>query len=212
MRKTVFLMTFSIVLVLAAGSVWADEVTGLNTFVADTPAVAAEVNANFAEVQDSVNDNDSRISVRETVYRTLPEGEVSSFYGRVPIPQSLDTTASTTISIYISGCDGLNVRMGYAIGEIQVGWNGLILLLPAYQNVPMASSMLIGFPLNRASWSISSAAFNTDSILAIYSYRDGTDDVNDTCTSDATLYGVKVDFPLTSGGFQSSWLPPSELQ
>ena len=49
---------------LSFGFVWAGELTDeeLTTFVAEEPAVASEVNANFDAVQTDVNDNDSRIT------------------------------------------------------------------------------------------------------------------------------------------------------
>ncbi len=45
-----------------SGMVWAGSVTTLNTFVANTPAVADDVNANFTNVKNAVDDNDSRIA------------------------------------------------------------------------------------------------------------------------------------------------------
>ncbi len=68
MRKNMFLLTLTLVLTLAAGSAWADAVTGLTTFTSGTPAVADEVNANFAEVADSVDDNNTRITNLQNSY------------------------------------------------------------------------------------------------------------------------------------------------
>lgn len=61
MRQILFLLTLVLVLALAAGIAWADQVTGLTTFTANTTAYASEVNANFEEVRLSVNDNDARM-------------------------------------------------------------------------------------------------------------------------------------------------------
>ncbi len=69
MRKSMFLLTLILVLALAAGSAWADAVIGLTTFTSGTPAIAASVNANFAEVINSVDDNHSRITTLES---TMP--------------------------------------------------------------------------------------------------------------------------------------------
>ena len=66
MRKNMFLLTLTLVLTLAAGSAWADAVVGLTTFTSGTPAIAASVNANFIEIQDSVDDNDTRITALQT--------------------------------------------------------------------------------------------------------------------------------------------------
>ena len=50
---------------LGLGIALAGSVTIPNTFVAATPAVAAEVNANFAAVKAAVDDNDARITALE---------------------------------------------------------------------------------------------------------------------------------------------------
>ncbi len=56
------------------GSVGATDVTGLTTFVPNTPAKAEEVNGNFDAVKSAVDDNDQRISDLEA---KLPDGAVS---------------------------------------------------------------------------------------------------------------------------------------
>ena len=50
---------------MGLGIALAGSVTIPNTFVAATPAVAAEVNANFAAVKLAVDDNDARITALE---------------------------------------------------------------------------------------------------------------------------------------------------
>jgi len=52
----------------------ASEVTGLTTFVPNTPALADEVNGNFTAVKDAVDDNDQRLTDLEA---KLPDGAVS---------------------------------------------------------------------------------------------------------------------------------------
>lgn len=66
MRKGFFLLTFTFVLALAAGNARADAVTGLTTFTSGTPAYADSVNANFSEIDNSVDDNDARITSLES--------------------------------------------------------------------------------------------------------------------------------------------------
>ncbi|MCK0154608.1 hypothetical protein MWU49_12890 [Alcanivorax sp. S6407] len=56
------------------GSVGATDVTGLTTFVPNTPAKAEEVNGNFNAVKSAVDDNDQRITDLEA---KLPDGAVS---------------------------------------------------------------------------------------------------------------------------------------
>ena len=68
MRRTFFLLTLTLVLALAVGSAWADAVTGLTTFTSGTPAIAASVNSNFAEIDDSVDDNDTRITSLQSAF------------------------------------------------------------------------------------------------------------------------------------------------
>jgi hypothetical protein len=63
MKKMHFLLLPILIVALATGTSRADQVTGLNTFTAGTTAVADEVNANFSEVKDSVDDNYSRINI-----------------------------------------------------------------------------------------------------------------------------------------------------
>lgn len=56
---------------VAFSSALAGEVTLPNTFAAHTPAVAAEVNANFTAVKNAVDDNDSRVETLEALVATL---------------------------------------------------------------------------------------------------------------------------------------------
>jgi hypothetical protein len=62
--KSLFSLSIVIlgVVLISIGVAWAGDLTIPNTFTADTPAVAAEVNANFAETEAAVDDNNSRIN------------------------------------------------------------------------------------------------------------------------------------------------------
>jgi hypothetical protein len=62
MRKSTTLFGTIALLSLGSASAWAGNLTVPNDFVAGTKAVAADVNANFNEVETQVNDNDSRIT------------------------------------------------------------------------------------------------------------------------------------------------------
>lgn len=61
----------TLVLVFLASGAHADKVEDLKTFTAGTPAAANEVNGNFTEVADSVNDNDTRIEELEAELSAL---------------------------------------------------------------------------------------------------------------------------------------------
>lgn len=98
MRKTFFLLTLTLVLALAAGTAWADAVVGLTTFTSGTPAIAASVNANFSEIQNSVDDNDTRITSLED---TTP-GTASAFFAATSYP-AVAATAIGEVTIDVPG-------------------------------------------------------------------------------------------------------------
>ena len=62
MKKTLISLSTAMLLASTGMPAFASSVTIPNTFTAGTPAVAAEVNANFDAVAASVNDNDSRVT------------------------------------------------------------------------------------------------------------------------------------------------------
>ena len=66
MKTATLQLTLGTVLLLAGAAAWSGDVTVPNTFTAGTPAVAAEVNANFAAVKSAVDDNNARITSNET--------------------------------------------------------------------------------------------------------------------------------------------------
>ncbi len=61
-RRTAALMSTLALTILGGTSGWASDLTIPNTFVADTKAVAADVNANFSAVEAAVDDNNARIT------------------------------------------------------------------------------------------------------------------------------------------------------
>ena len=64
MAWTVMIPALCLVLVIVGVSA-ASSVSVPNTFTGGTPAVAAEVNANFSAVENAINDNDSRVTALE---------------------------------------------------------------------------------------------------------------------------------------------------
>jgi hypothetical protein len=72
MNSSLKLVLFSTLILLTAfSSTHAGEVTIPNTFASDTPAVAAEVNANFTAVKTAVDDNNSRVAALEALVTAL---------------------------------------------------------------------------------------------------------------------------------------------
>jgi len=69
MKTCMKIGVFTFLLFLANGVLWAGDISGgvtatkttLNTYVADTLARAEDVNENFAQVRNAVNDNDTRL-------------------------------------------------------------------------------------------------------------------------------------------------------
>jgi hypothetical protein len=66
MNKSILTTVVSTALLAVAQASLASDVTIPNTFTAGTPAVAVQVNANFAAVEAAVDDNDARIDMLET--------------------------------------------------------------------------------------------------------------------------------------------------
>ena len=72
MRGITRIVTFMFVFAIAGfTSTQAGEVTIPNTFHSGSPAMAAEVNANFTAVKTAVDDNDSRVAALEALVATL---------------------------------------------------------------------------------------------------------------------------------------------
>jgi hypothetical protein len=81
-------------------------VTIPNTFVANTRAVAAEVNANFQALATAVNDNDARIATLEAYVRARPATRRLVFPGR-------DFAYPATSTVITPGYNGLFWKSDY---------------------------------------------------------------------------------------------------
>jgi len=64
-------LTITIFTTLISCATWGSDLTVPNSFVANQPAVAAQVNANFTAVETSVDDNNSRIDLLEALVADL---------------------------------------------------------------------------------------------------------------------------------------------
>jgi hypothetical protein len=73
MSKQNIYVNFAAICSLALSTtVMAGQVGSMNTFTAGTPAVAADVNANFSEQTSQINDNDARITAMRTGAVSVP--------------------------------------------------------------------------------------------------------------------------------------------
>lgn len=90
MKKS--LITIGSITLLSIGSAsMADNLTIPNEFVSGTPAVAADVNANFDAVESSVDDNDARITTNATAITGLQNDKLDAG----GLGTALDTTTTT---------------------------------------------------------------------------------------------------------------------
>jgi len=69
MKKTHFITMAAAAMLISSGA-WAGALTIPNTFTAGTPAVAAQVNANFAAAKTAVDDNNTRITANAATAAT----------------------------------------------------------------------------------------------------------------------------------------------
>lgn len=115
-------IVFFITLTLCLGPAWAGNVTLPYTFTDGTPAVAAEVNANFIAVETAVDDNDTRISNNTTAISNNAGG-ISNNATAI----SGNTTAISNNATAIAGkqdqvtgqCPaGQSIRVIYADGSV----------------------------------------------------------------------------------------------
>ena len=65
MNKSILKFVVSVAILATIQTSTASEVTGLTSFTANTPAVAAQVNGNFTAVKTAVDNNHARITTLE---------------------------------------------------------------------------------------------------------------------------------------------------
>ena len=110
-----------LLLAVAAVNASAAGVTIPTTFVANTAAKAAEVNANFSAVKTAVDDNDSRIAALETAVATLQQTvttqataisnqatEIASLQSTVVSQDSRIAALESTVSTHTGQIAGIN--------------------------------------------------------------------------------------------------------
>jgi len=91
---------------VAANNAAAGQANGLTTFTAGTPAVAAEVNANFGAVAAAINDNDARvtsnasaIAANTAAIATITGDVLQALDRKLDISASVDTTACASVPV-----------------------------------------------------------------------------------------------------------------
>ena len=86
MKNAISFITIVSLTVFTGAMVLAGNLAVTNTFVSGDPAIAADVNTNFTEVETEVNDNDSRISGNMTAIgnRVLKSGDTMT--GTLVVP------------------------------------------------------------------------------------------------------------------------------
>lgn len=86
------------VLALAiASSAQAGNISGLTTFVSDTPARAADVNNNFSQVKSAVDDNDGRITTNASKIDAL-QASIQQLQNDLAAAQSAISTLQSTVA------------------------------------------------------------------------------------------------------------------
>ncbi len=132
MMKKIVLMVFMSIGVNAA------ELTIPNTFVANTPAVASEVNGNFAAVETAVDDNNARIAALEATIASL-QATVNSLNSRLTSVENntvleLDgllqfsmfkgypTAEFTGVNVQVNNGTGITIAAN-GLGNLTVGYN-----------------------------------------------------------------------------------------
>jgi Phage Tail Collar Domain/Collagen triple helix repeat (20 copies) len=99
MRNSTLPFGVSAVLALTATSVYSGTVTIPNTFKPETPARAADVNANFSAIATAVNDTATDIATLETSIQTLQKAQASlGFIFRGPWTSSTSYAANDIVT------------------------------------------------------------------------------------------------------------------
>ena len=130
-----FILAFLIAIVapLQAGSL-----TVPSTFTAGTPAVAAEVNANFTAVQNAVDDNDVRITTNGSDIATNASNitalqNITPDYSGYLLPFSAIVDPKNVVVLKQTNSDGSGnyiVRSAYANSTEQIRINGMMTTRP----------------------------------------------------------------------------------
>lgn len=169
MNSVVKLVLFSTLILLTAfSSTHAGEVAIPNTFASDTPAVAAQVNANFTAVKTAVDDNDSRVAALEALVTALQSRlEVLETSQVMALESYLAVDEATDPRGPLVQLSGVNLQIVNGLGGTGTV-NGLGNLIVGYDEV----NTIIG--LNRCSDGAYSDQATCEGAGAVWSYTHKT--------------------------------------
>ncbi|MEZ5439776.1 MAG: hypothetical protein R3F12_15690 [Lysobacteraceae bacterium] len=102
---------------LACGTSRAGELVIPHSFSANTPAVAAQVNANFSATKTAVDDNDTRIAALEAALTTL-QGNLAVAQGQIASMQNTITAQATTIATLQSNMSAVQANTVLDLDEV----------------------------------------------------------------------------------------------
>lgn len=178
-RKAGLTAALGLFCLMAGGGAGASPLAVTNTFQANTPATAASVNQNFADVEDAVNDNHDRI---ESIEQRLLPLEASANGQSVMVDCTGDSAAlkntvltPNTTYVLTGICDG-QIVVGAGLGTINIEGDGSGLkddgiTLPAGETdgdtVFAAIYAVDGVRLNLSNLTINAASYNAVSDLYI---------------------------------------------
>lgn len=100
---------------LLINGVWASDMTIPNSFTADTPAVAAEVNNNFSAAKAAVDDNNARINTNRadidghTVTINNNSDDITALTTRQAAAASVTNGAIVDVAVTMTNIDSLTV-------------------------------------------------------------------------------------------------------
>ncbi len=130
---------------LAVSSLTASDVVLPTTFVADTTAVASEVNANFTALQTGVNDNNTRLTTAEsdivaaTTRVTTAESNITAATTRLTTAESNIAVAETRLTTAESNIAAAETRLTTAESNIAAAETDIATLETTKQNLVSGS-------------------------------------------------------------------------